>query len=1233
MKKIFSVVSLAGIGCALLTLANVQFSAIPAPDPIPAQAAPALPFAAFPVGEPREIEFDYEKHTAELFTRRERRDQALDWMLLAVLSDAGLSPQRLNEATFDLPPSRHGFFRPVATFEYGATRSRFVGEGKVVALIPEGTSPQQADHLAQVFDEHRKNVGEAPAAVLVFEYSLDTDAKAARITRRDEVSDKDLQGKSHGYVEAEVGSVAELKRFLAQSDDVVYAAVREGKLLLGGRKILGRPMLGATVDDVAALWQAERRQAERVKAFEARWNPEFDALNARWRSRTYRFESERMLLEKERDGEFAALQERAHADRVKLGVIDHSGFSLDPTFDYEKLALYFMRIEGMLRKHAADPGAAIAQRDIDAARNGLALRSEKALFEMLYKMKTGAHPLSQFFVGLFQEDLRDSQFQAARYDGDLAGTEVGMTLFYTDLLAKLWALDYQGSAPARQVEDFLSMTAQRLSPVFHEEQRQLSSTRLWFGHQDNGFQIAADRNSLAFARIAARVFAASSESLRPGVETEAAAGSEAFLGWWNDHYQEVALYEPQYDRLNQIMKWSLLIGWLNASGRGELLGKLETVKVKRSNWFPEWVREHKELKFKHWANVGFFPRNHKGAKTEAMPILYSRPYPAMGAERILSGGVSLAPKQLLKERHALSSQTSAVLRRSSIDYKNMVSGGELRALSGARYQLSAAGQRADLTAKAKTGAKMRTRTGELASGNFQRAMFRDHSGFNVEASAGGQPIGNLKIVRTRNGFDIGWRGRQLDSGHSLAQRVSRSRNLEQALLADGEVDVMVRLAGKERFAVKLRESESWLLLSPEEAPSVSIAKGVDARVSDPQTGVRNIELASVKDPAALLSGAKPEGFLVADAGSPGGKLVLRLEARGPPPGSQKVVHEGNVPSWSDGKKLYFTVADLQAVGTQGDAVGLAARAARIQTKQIQVPLSPREESAVVRGLRGNEYREVARTLAAEPKLAAKELTEHLKLGLTASDGLAAEGRHAAAIERLDRLIEVHGPLPEITLRKGIAQIEAGKPRRAAEALQASAGRPLRDRNAFFDEINARLKRADLRPAERENLSRLAEYAEMHDLQHRKVIEGSVTSAPNGDQLAVHYKAGQPLGGKPLADAERAGINPKVDTIYIQDRPGLNNLDWGISLGHALREMPAGQVSVLRLQNVAIGHFRPDVVFSPDGAVKLHHLGKVKPVPRSHGSYERANDRCQNPSQPECQEERRRQNVYVVLMKR
>jgi hypothetical protein len=910
-----------------------------------------------------------------------------------------------------------------------------------------------------------------------------------------------------------------------------------------------------------------------------------------------------------------------------LGIADSSGFSLDPEYDFETLGRWFQtRAEPMLRVLARQDNAPIHASEIDAVAPAIVQKDPVPLLVLIDKMERSGQDDWELLASKLKESNKVFQFQAARYIGELSGTEVGMTLFYTDLVAKLWGFDYERSAPP--IEDFQVWTNVVVSTAFREEIRKFPSTRLWFGHQDNGFQASADGRSLSFARIATRIFAASSNPLQPGVETTPAADSQIFLGWWNDHYDEIARYEPEYERLNQIMKWSMVTGWLQSSGRSTLLEFLRPVEVDRSLWFPTWARERKYLKFRDWTSIRFGAKNEHGRPTETMPLLTSKSYRLAGDIYTMEGGVSLAPKNLLKERPAPSSLTSPVLRRSYLDYAASTgSGGEVRALSGASYNLSTRGQGAQLAARAKDGTKVRTRAGELASGDFERSVFRDRVGWHMASSANGQPIGTLRIARTHNGFEIGWRGRNLDSWHALGKRMSRAGDLEQALLRDSEVEMIIRLPGKEHFAVKTSAGDAWVHLAPEEAPSVSVVKGWDARVSDPQAGVRNIQLAAVKDPAQLLFWAQAEGFLVTDASAAPGKLVFRVEARGPPPGSQKVVStDKGVAGWSDGEKLYFALADLKAAGTQADAIGLAARTTRTQLEQIKVPPSVDEPKLVQRLRSGENPHVIARTLAEDANQAAKELGEHLQAGLQTSKELTAQGRHAAAIEQLDRLMAVHGAIPEILLRKGIAQIGAGKARRAVETLAEMPQRPLRDLAKFFDEINARLQQLGLRAPERDNLIRLAEYAEMQDLAQRKVIEGAVSSVGHGDQLGLHFKTTQPLGGRPVAEAELAGIHPNTDAIYVVDRPGLNNIDWNAGLQQALRETPT--LKVVELSNLPIAHFRPDMISTADGGV-ARHLGKVKTVPRSHGSYEQSGDRCQNSSEPHCTDERARQKIYLV----
>src|SRR5262245_58524412 len=76
---------------------------------------------------------------AEL-TTREREDQYRDWLLFVSVAALNHSAEDYSRIFFDLPATRQGYMRPMGVFEFGETRSRFIGNGAVVALIPAGRS-------------------------------------------------------------------------------------------------------------------------------------------------------------------------------------------------------------------------------------------------------------------------------------------------------------------------------------------------------------------------------------------------------------------------------------------------------------------------------------------------------------------------------------------------------------------------------------------------------------------------------------------------------------------------------------------------------------------------------------------------------------------------------------------------------------------------------------------------------------------------------------------------------------------------------------------------------------------------------------------------------------------------------------------------------------------------------------------------------------------------------------
>jgi hypothetical protein len=370
--------------------------------------------------------------------------------------------------------------------------------------------------------------------------------------------------------------------------------------------------------------------------------------------------------------------------------------------------------------------------------------------------------------------------------------------------------------------------------------------------------------------------------------------------------------------------------------------------------------------------------------------------------------------------------------------------------------------------------------------------------------------------------------------------------------------------------------------------------------------------------------------------------------RAPPPNAKAAVLEiddANLKGWveQDTGTVRVPWKNIKDAA-KGDPVAFAARLAHadLGAAHSATPVKIRvqgskgnNDAPIVRNLRDNAYDSVARAIASDSKRAASEINQSLIEGLRDSQKLLAERQFVKAVEHLDDLIAIYGPVPELLLHKGMAQLARGKTQNASEALQQVSPRiSLRDRKAFQDEIVARGNTSH-NPVERDNLGRLADYAEWQDLQSRKIVPPArVVPAVNGKRLDLHYHSSHSLDGDPIIAAELASVRPTNAAIYVQDRPGLNNLDWSVSLYESLRQLPSGELPVVtKLNNVPIMHFRPDVIYSPDAVTKFKLVNKRAPVRQIRASYGGAPSRCQDTQDPECTEEHRPQSVVLVMIKR
>ena len=1165
----------AGALCALIGISwllSLAYVSVPARSK-PAAAAD-VEFAGFPLDRPVPVVIDAEPADFGDLDARARRDQALDWLLLAALAQTAMPAADLNRVSFDLPAVRRAYLGPVADFDHGPRRARSIGGGRVLVLVPAAHDAAARVHdLAAAFDEQRKNLGSVPRELVVFEYTLDLGEQAATLVRRAPVSGAALLSSAYGYHEAAITTRAQLDQFLGRTNDLVYAALRDGHLVLGGRRLSPPQYTGLEMEAVAALWQAQREVGRRNAAFEKKWEREAglatQALNRRADVGAAEVEAAR-----------ADFGRRQQLDAQQQGIGGGTGFSLDPEFDHAGLASALARFRTSMAARYKGAGQALDAVGLDAAIDGLKTRDSAAYYALLQALRSVGTPAGEFLLDQINGIGMRFTFQHARYDGPLAGTEVGMTLFYTDLLAKLWALDFHGSATRGVVDGFVPLAKTRLSPVFVRELRELGATRLWFGHQDKGIQIGVERGSITFGRNATRVYAASSDSLVPGVESEPNAPSARFLGWWDDHYEEIAATERQYERLNQIVKWSAMLGWLDAAEGMSRLGFLQEVPVAHDRWFPDWAAREPGLRYADWRGVGFFRRGDPRSATEALPLLRSAGFQASGGAWFVSGGVSLPDRNVFRARTGPADAVPETLRRSLVDYGESGNLSEqVKLLSGVTHTLSEEAGQARLVSHARERARLRTADGELVNKDVERVLRRSEGGVAVDTSVAGQPASELRIEPARNGLRIALRSRELDQAQLLALRASRARDMAEALLTDGDVDMVVRLPGDDHVAFALRDSRRWIEFAPEKEPGVTVANGWSGRVAAVDGALRSVQFRMVDGVPAL-------------ADSAGGGFVLIKDGARPLP-----------------------------VPVTLDASGLQAR---------------RGTTDWLESLRNGHADLAATRIAADPALAARTLGSELKVALAQVDDMIVDGRAVAAGEKLAELRRMYGNLPDIQLRQGLALIERGKAARAAEAVDGMAAMPLRDREAFFDEINRRIRNQDRPPPA--GLERWADFARLHQLLLTgKLSRGrvEVASAPSGRtiDIALHHDA--PLKGAATRIDDPASIHDKDYLLYVQgDLPGMNEVDWNQPLAAALEQLPHGVTpTVLRLDDIPVAQYRPDVIYAPDVAAEGGLVQRRKVPVRAGRVPGRDSQRC-DASAPETDgrtcPEQPAPPVYVVL---
>ena len=898
MKKLLKAFSLFVLFISTALFVNILSwnpSVIPVKSYPPAAMAFSDSFADFPLNETQFIDFLPDEESFNRLTKREKEEQLRDWLIYTIVSDESFSADEINQSLYDFFPLRYGYMKPISNFEYGKTRSLYIGNGEVVALLPKGISEnERIDDLAHIADKHRMNLGKIPASIEVFEYEMNLDQEYALLTRTKKINVTNIfKNKEYGYHEATIRKLDDLERFMTQVDDITFAEVKSSNLVVGGRKIKGHNYRGIKVEDIATIWQSEKK-----------------------------------------------IQENPNKYRV-----NGSGFSLDPNYDYEALKKELTKSENLLKSLTVNGKYLFSDLEIEQIKDALSKQDIDPYFILIKKLeqfiekqiaenpeieqlikigeqiliqnpefvqiaqqceqKIAENPelaeeialqcgqqlfqenpeIIQLFVQLFQENPEIIQlfeqnpefveqftvqssiisqilssfyflgFQSARYDGELQGTEVGMNLFYTDLLAKIWSINYANSTPGKQINGFESETQIKVSSIYKQEIKELSSTRTWFEPNEKGFQVANGGNSLIFAHNTTKVSAKSSNQFKPDEEFAPTAIADIFVNWWNSHYEEVARYEPEYERLNEIMKWSLVISWLNSSNQGDILNFLQGIRIKNDYWFPDWAKANKNLTFKQWSKqpcseqvkfesqepICFYKRGYKGTTTETMPLLQSKFFEKFGEVNLLIGGVSLPDKWLFQKLTPLSPNTriKEIIRRANLDYGKSVdldaNNFELKTLEGTTYQVKkATPNSSSTTAKAKEGTKLRSAEAELKNVQLTQNVSRKNNRLEINIEAENKNVGDFSTRKTGNGFTVGWQSRDIDQGQSLAFELSASGvNPEEFLRNHPMVESVIQVNDESVYYVKTNNSESWLELAEGDGGNANIPPDWTSRVGSP----------------------------------------------------------------------------------------------------------------------------------------------------------------------------------------------------------------------------------------------------------------------------------------------------------------------------------------------------------------------------------------------------------------
>lgn len=502
----------------------------------------------------------------------ERDEQLRDWARTALAARLGLSAAAWQAESYDTSPLREQGLTDLAAQPTGPGRALYDARTGTLHLLvaPDGHASRT---IGGLLDQYRTDHGSDPRTVQVHDYRIRPDLQAIQIAGGTPQPAAEVRA-ANGYVTARVDTADGLRGFLNRTRHLSRLRVKGDQLWADGWKWPNDPAPAFTEADVATLQHAYADGGVR---------PAFS---------------------------LDRLQNPTAADlRAALPGVPARTIRALASHDWGALGFGSAGEFGGVLVQALATG----QESPRLSRAGLQLDRTR-LFALFQLASTGGK----------------AAFEHARYDGPLKGTSVGMTLEYTDLMAKSWSVGTGKALPNDLLKGIPTYAGTPIPPGYCADIAKSESWRLWFAQNTTGFSYA--RNELDIGARATQLFMKSQSGAGGDPDYPAARG----LDWWERHFQEIADFEPQYARLEQIMRWSGAMDWLRTHADAPRLAAPDG-DADSGLRFDSWFKDHKELRERSTPSFVDAP----SAKTEVFLTEPAKPFKTCGYPSV-TGGVGLA---------------------------------------------------------------------------------------------------------------------------------------------------------------------------------------------------------------------------------------------------------------------------------------------------------------------------------------------------------------------------------------------------------------------------------------------------------------------------------------------------------------------------------------------------------------------------------------------------------------